>query len=238
MIWEMFEEQFHPSWHKKMKPWIESEDCDRVYAFLKKEGRRGKKIAPLSSNLFRAFKETPYDELKVVFFGLAPYHTFRNGIPVADGLFLGCSITERLQPSLEQFYKAIERDLYNGLNVNIIKDPDVNYLAHQGVLMCNISLTAEMNKPASHLKIWEGFVKYMLEEALFGTNVPIVFFGKEAAKYKRYVPPFTWHFEVSHPASASYDNIDWESENVFKKINKILKDNNGFEIKWAKDAEI
>jgi len=43
MIWENFEELFHPSWHKKIRPWVESEDCDRVYAFLKKESKRGKK---------------------------------------------------------------------------------------------------------------------------------------------------------------------------------------------------
>ena len=66
MIWENFQEFFHPSWHRKIRPWVESEDCDRVYAFLKKESKRGKKIAPLSSNVFRAFKETSYDELKVI----------------------------------------------------------------------------------------------------------------------------------------------------------------------------
>ena len=66
MIWENFEEHFHPSWYNKIRPWVESEDCDKVYSFLKSETRRGKKIAPLSSNVFRAFKETPLDELKMV----------------------------------------------------------------------------------------------------------------------------------------------------------------------------
>ena len=46
MIWEKFKDQFHESWHDKMRPFIESEECDKIYAYLKKEGGRGKKIAP------------------------------------------------------------------------------------------------------------------------------------------------------------------------------------------------
>lgn len=237
MIWENFKDSFHESWHHKMKPWVESEDCDKVYRFLKKEGKRGKKIAPLSSDTFRAFKETSFDELKVVFMGLSPYHTFRHGIAVADGLLMGCSNTGRLQPSLINWYDAIERELYNGLNLNLFRDPDLSYLAQQGVLLSNVSLTCEMNKPGSHLKIWEGFIQYLLSEVLFGTGVPVVFLGKEAGKYERWVAPFTHKFTVSHPASASYADMDWNSEGIFKKINKILKDSNGYEIEWIKKIE-
>lgn len=237
MIWENFKDSFHESWHHKMKPWVESEDCDKVYRFLKKEGKRGKKIAPLSSDTFRAFKETSFDELKVVFMGLSPYHTFRHGVPVTNGLLMDCSNTGKLQPSLEKFYDAIERELYQGLNLNVTKDPDLSYLAHQGVLLTNASLTVEMNKPGSHLKIWEGFIQYLLSEVLFGTGVPVVFLGREAGKYERWVAPFTHKFTVSHPASASYADMDWNSEGIFKKINKILKDSNGYEIEWIKKIE-
>lgn len=234
MIWENFKDSFHESWHKKMQPWVESEDCDRVYGFLKKESRRGRRIAPLSSDTFRAFKETSFDDLKVVFMGLSPYHTFRHGVPVTNGLLMDCSNTGRLQPSLMNWYDAIERELYNGLNLNLFRDPDLSYLAQQGVLLTNASLTVEMNKPGSHLKIWEGFIQYLLGDVLFGTGVPIVFLGKEAGKYERWVAPFTHKFTVSHPASASYADMEWDSEGVFKKINKILKDSNNYEINWMK----
>lgn len=234
MRFENFKDLFHESWHHKMKPWVESEDCDRVYGFLKKESRRGRKIAPLSSNVFRAFKETPFDELKVVFIGLSPYHTFRHGIPVTDGMLMSCSVTGKLQPSLDKFYSAIEKELYNGLNLNVMREPDLSYLAHQGVLLTNASLTVEMNKPASHLKLWEPFIQYLLSDVLYGTGVPVVFLGREAGKYERWVAPFTWKFTVTHPASASYNDTDWDSEGVFKKLNKILKDTNNFEIKWMK----
>ena len=233
MNWEKFKDQFHESWHAKMRPFIESEECDNIYKFLKSESQRGKKIAPLSQNVYRCFKETPLDEMKVVLMGMAPYHTLKQGSPVADGLLMGCSTTGVLQPSLQQFYDAIEREVYGGLCLHCDKNnPDVSYLAHQGVLMFNASLTTEINKAGSHIKLWEPFTKYVIEEILNPEQVPFVFLGKDAAQYARYVNPFIWTFVTTHPASASYKNTEWESGDVFRMVNKVLKDYNNFHIEW------
>ncbi len=234
MNWEKFKDQFDPSWHRFMQPFIESEPCDKIYAFLKEESKRGKKIAPLSSNVFRCFKETSYDNLKLVMMGMCPYHTFKNGQPVADGLLMGCSVTGERQPSLNMFYRGLELELYDGLCLTKDETADVSYLAEQGVLMFNAALTTEMNKAGSHIALWEPFTKYVLEEVLASTGVPIVFLGKDAAKYKKYISPFTWAFTVSHPASAAYMHSDWNTEGTFGKVNKVLKDNNNFEINWLK----
>lgn len=232
MNWEKFKDLFHESWHVKMRPFIESKECDDIYEFLKKESKRGKKIAPLSPNVFRCFRETSLDDLKVVMMGMCPYHTFLNDTPVADGLLMGCTVTGRLQPSLEKFYEGVENDVYDGLNLKYTKDPDVSYLARQGVLMVNAALTTEMNKAGSHIKLWEPFTKYLLEEVLSPTGVPYIFLGKDASVYQKYIPPFTWSFVLSHPASASYKQSEWDTEGVFTKVNKILKDNNNISIDW------
>jgi uracil DNA glycosylase len=212
MQWEKFADQFDESWHYKMKPFIESEACDAIYEFLKKEAKRGKKIAPLSSNTFRAFKETKFTDVKVIMIGMCPYHTFKNNEPIADGLLMGCSTTGYPQPSLDNFYNALEKEFHDGLNLKMIKNPDVTYLANQGVLMLNAALT--------------------VENVLDTTGAPIIFLGKDAAKYERYVAPFTWTFTLSHPASASYKNTDWDTEGVFKKVSEIVKQNNNLEIDW------
>ena len=232
MKFENFKNQFHESWHRRIRSFIESAECDKIYEFLKKEGGRGKKLAPLSSNTYRCFLETPFDDVRAIMVGMCPYHIFKNDQPVADGLLFGCSVTEQLQPSLEKFYEAIERELYNGLNVNYYKNPDVSYLAHQGVLMLNAGLTVEMGKPGSHNLLWEPFMKYLFQEVLDVIRVPIILLGKEATKIEKYIAPFTWTFKVSHPASASYSSTDWDSEGVFRKINKILKDTNNETITW------
>jgi uracil-DNA glycosylase len=232
MNWDKFHDKFHESWHPKIRPFIESAECDGIYDTLKKESARGKKIAPLSSDVFRAFKETPYDDVKVVLMGMCPYHTIKGGEYVADGLLMGCSHTETLQPSLDQFYNALEKDVYNGLNLKYVKTPDVRYLAHQGVLMLNAALTTEINKAGSHIALWQPFTEYLFTEAIALTQAPVVFLGKDAAKYTRFVAPFIWTFTLSHPASAAYSNTEWSSEGTFTNVNKILKDNNGWEINW------
>jgi uracil-DNA glycosylase len=235
MNWEKFKDFFHESWHSKMQPFIESEECDKIYAQLKKDSNRGKKIAPISSDVYKAFKLTPLTEIKVVLVGMCPYHTLHQGAPIADGLLMGCSNTNRLQPSLEQFYKALENDVHEGLNLNYYKNPDVSYLAEQGVLMLNAALTTEINKAGSHLELWEPFMKYLFENVLYYCGMPIVFLGKDAAKYSRYLAPMSWSFTLPHPASASYKNTDWDSEKVFTQVNKILMSNNGFKISWLQD---
>jgi uracil-DNA glycosylase len=183
-------------------------------------------------HVWRCFFETPLDDVKVVLVGLCPYHTLKNDAPVADGLLMGCSITEQVQPSLDQFYRAMEKEFYDGLNLSIIENPDVSFLAHQGVLMLNAALTTEINKAGSHLEIWEPFMKYLFEEVINYLGVPIVFLGKDAAKYKKYTGIFAHVFEVSHPASASYKGIDWDTEGVFTKVNRLLEENNGFSVMW------
>ena len=229
---DKFKDFFHESWHSKMRPFIESEACDNIYKHLKAESKRGKKIAPLSSVTYRCFKETSLDDLKVVMIGMCPYHTFYNGEPVADGLLMGCSVTGRLQPSLEKFYEGVEKDVYAGLSLKHAKNPDVSYLAKQGVFMYNAALTTEMNKAGSHIELWEPFTKYVLEEIVTPTGVPVVFLGKDASKYEKYTSPFSWNFSLTHPASAAYKQSDWDCEGTFTKVNKIIKDNNNFTIEW------
>lgn len=240
MNFDKFKHQFHPSWHNKIKPFIESKECDKIYEFLKKESKRGKKIAPDSRNTYRAFLETPLNEVKVVLLSYCPYHTFTyEHVPVADGLAFSCSITNKLQPSLEKFYEGIEDDLYNGLNLNYDKNPDLSYLAKQGVLLLNSALTVEANKAGSHQDTWHSFTKYVIEECLAYTGVPIVLIGKDAQIFERYMTPLThgYIFKIEHPSFAARSHAQWETQGVFKKINIILKQCNNFTINWLNEDD-
>jgi len=237
MLWSKFENFFHESYHHKMKPFIESEQCDKIYKYLKDRGVKGHKIAPNSNLTFRCFKETPLNEIKVIIAGFCPYHTFINGNPVADGLAMGCSVTNKLQPSLEKFYEGIENELFEGLNLNYDKNPDLMYLAKQGVLLYNVALTTEMNKAGNHLSIWDPFAKYFFEEVVGYSGIPVIFLGKEASKAEKYVTPFTHTFCLDHPAYAARINSDWDTKGAFNKVSRIIKENNNFEIKWLMTEE-
>lgn len=234
MNWDAFKFSFHESYHDIIKPFIESQECDELYAYLKLRGRERRKIAPLPSLTYRCFQETPLDKLKVCMIGMSPYHTTMGNIMVADGLLMGCSVTGKLQPSLTKFYEGLEKELHGGLNLTYVKTSDVSYLAKQGVLMLNASLTTEINKPGSHLQIWEPFIKYVFEFIIGPARIPTIFLGKEAARYKRWMPLMTWSFIVSHPASAAYNHTDWDTEGVFTKVNRVLLEDKKHAIQWLK----
>jgi len=239
MNWNTFKDQFHESWHPKMQKFVESKECDNIYEFLKKESRRGKKIAPSSINTYRAFLETPLDTLKCVLLSFCPYHTIINGVPVADGLAFSCGITGKQQPSLTKFLEGIENDVYNGLNLNYNKDmADLSYLAREGVLLWNSALTVEQSKAGSHQEKWAKFTKYVLEECLAYTGVPIVFIGGDAQEYMRYVSPLTHGhiFEIEHPSFAARNQQDWNTKGVFKKVTEIVRQNTKHEIDWLNEA--
>lgn len=233
MNWNNFKDDFHESWHSSIAPFIESKECDKIYEKLKADGRRGIQIAPLSSHTFKAFKETPLTDVRVVILGLCPYHTFVNDLPVADGLALSCGITGKMQPSLLNFYGAIEREVFDR---TMVKSPSLDYLAHQGVLLLNAALTTPKNKPFAHGALWEPFIKHLFENVIDTVGAIYVLLGKETHKYSRYIMPFSHIFKLSHPASAAYAGDDeWDSEGTFKKINILLNEMNNYKINWEND---
>ena len=234
MLWSKFEQFFHPSWHSKIKKFIESQECDEIYRFLKSESKSGKTIAPESKNVFRAFKETSLDDLKVVICLMDPYNKLINNKPIADGLAMSCSITDKLQPSLNCFYEGLLNE-FDSLRVkNYYKNPDLTYLANQGVLMLNTALTVEANKAGSHLEIWKPFTIFLFKEVFSNKGIPIVFLGKDAQLYKKHLGIFDNIYELSHPVSASYNNSIWKTNGTFEQISQTLKIINNEEIEWLK----
>lgn len=222
-------------WAPKFKAFIESSECDEIYKFLKAESLEGKVICPHRDDTFRAFRETPFGNLKCVFILQDPYHQVGKKddkvVYVADGMAMSCSNTGVCQPSLELFYKGIENDL----GQEVIRQPDLSYLAHQGVLLLNTSLTVEMSKPGSHSGRWDKFNDYLVQEVInyYTSGLVYVSFGVNAQVMAKTIVPFLhWGFEVEHPAFAARKDRDWNHQGIFTKINRILKDSNNEEILW------
>jgi uracil DNA glycosylase len=134
---EHFKDQFDESWHKWVKPIIESEKFNEAFSKLKLDGKT-KTIIPSSKsgNLFRIFREVKYNDMVAVVVGLSPYNVIIDGVEVADGIALSCSNTMKEQPSLTQWYNAMEKEFGE-----IVRNPDLSYLTKQGILMYNYSLS-------------------------------------------------------------------------------------------------
>ena len=231
MNWEKFKNKFHPSWHKHMKTFIESNECNEIYKFLKMESERGKSITPSSTNLYRPFLETPLNDIKCIILGDTPYLGEFDGVPVADGFLLSCGVTNKILPALSNFYMGIEMELHNGLNLSYYESPNVDHLAEQGVLMLNTSLTTESSNSKAHTKLWIPFIEYLIKNVFTITNVPIILLG-DASRFKECCT--FQYLELEHPKNVNKGST-WDTKGVFTKVNKIIKENNNFKIKWLYD---
>lgn len=226
-------------WQRKLLPFFEKPESDEIYSFLKNQSRHGSIICPEYINTFSAFNKCPFNNLKIVMIGMEPYSSIYEDKFVADGMAFSCSITNRIQPSLEYFWNAIRNDIGDD---SIEDSTDLSFLAEQGVLLLNCSLTVEKGKIESHMSLekdefktanlWESFQKHLLEEAMYSTSgIIYILFGKRAIKLKKYINPLGNHIlQTDHPSfHARSGNMYWDADNVFSKSNSLIKAMNGEE---------
>lgn len=235
-----FADQMHPSWHQKMQPIIESPEVYEIFQFLKSESKRGKKITPNSSDLFKSF-QVDLNQLKVVVTGMDSYPQFFNNKPAANGIAFDCRNYGRVSPSLQKLYEAWLDDCYRGREEELENVVDWNnlslqYLVDQGVMLTNAGLCTEKDKPGKYIELWRPFWKRVYED-VFATEAGLIFIylGREAQKLREFNIPFSHHLLLcEHPVAASYQEREMKHENVFSKANLILKNNNGeqSQIEW------
>jgi uracil-DNA glycosylase len=235
--WATFEGMFG-DWGRYFKDFFTSKKAWDIYQRLKEDSKKGAKIFPSSNNTYKAFKDCPPDKLQVILYGSDPYvGKYKDGKPQATGLALDCSNSPdgKCQPSLVAFWQGIAKEYGEEPEMAA----DLSFLPAQGVLLTNRALTAEYQKIGKHGDWWDDFQEYFLTEVIqpFFPGIPIVFMGKEAAKLQKWVFPLSNpSFVVEHPSYASRSGQDWDTKQVFHKVNQIIKQNNGeaYMIEWNK----
>jgi len=208
-------------WADKFKPFIESKAMWDIMQKVKQDSIT-ETIVPKSSDTFRAFATTNPKDLKVVFYLMDPYpRKYKDGTLQATGIAMDCSSSPdgKLQPSLDAFYDAMEKELGHKVN----RSKSLEYLHQQGVMMLNTDLTCKLNKTQSHEKLWEPFQEYFLDELLRSdTGIIYVLCGQASKRMERYINPYSTVYKLTHPAFAARSGIPWDSENVFQYINTEL----------------
>lgn len=242
-------------WAEFLKPFMcpdENGKCqyDEISAFLKTQYDGGKTIFPDKSQVFRAFKETPLKDVRVVLLGVEPYYKpgFSNGLAYS---------TNATRPKLlDWIYDAIEKDVYNGIDffkakrTGLLGKPTEEDTIHtwtsQGVLLLNQSLTVEQDLPGSHYDIWRPFTSYIVSN-LWRIKRDIIFIGwgaqaKELLNYRNEnvnngcvegVNIFhAFVLTSEHPIDAAKGKRTWVTDN-FSRTNLIIKCNGlGKPIEW------
>jgi uracil-DNA glycosylase len=182
---------------------------------------------PDYNNIFHAFSVTHLNDIKVVILGQDPYHEPNQ----AHGLAFSV-LCDKLPPSLINIYKEMSSDL--GININ--QDGNLDYLAKQGVLLLNTTLTVRMHEANSHSKFgWETFTDNVIKE-LDKNNNPIVFilWGSNARSKRKFITnPNHLIIESAHPSPLSSYRGFFGSK-PFSRTNSFLREKGVEEIKWVK----
>lgn len=212
------------------KEFIEIESKKDYYIKLKEfviNEYNNYKCYPPYKNIFHAFSITSLKDTKVVILGQDPYHEENQ----AHGLAFSV-LCKKIPPSLVNIYKEMESDL----NVKVNQDGNLDYLASQGVLLLNTSLTVREHLANSHSnKGWEIFTDNAIK-LLNEQDRPIVFilWGRNAISKTKYLNnPKHLVLTSVHPSPLSAYGGFFGSK-PFSITNKFLLDNNLAPIKWVK----
>lgn len=204
------------SWNEFFEKEKEQEYFKNLLSRLDEE-YNNKIIYPEKENLFRTFKETKLDDVKVVILGQDPYHEEQQ----ATGLAFSVPGGLKLPPSLKNIYQEIENE-YNYLMLN---NGDLTYLARQGVLLINAFLSVEAHKPLSHhFKEYEIFITHLFSY-LNSVDHPIVYmlWGNFAKKFAKLISnPNHLVIERNHPSPLSANKGGWFNQNTFIECDNFL----------------
>ena len=213
------------SWEEVLKDELDKDYFIKLLEFIKKEYET-KTIYPKMNEIFKAFRFTPYNKVKVVILGQDPYH----GENQAEGLSFSVKVGIQKPPSLINIFAELKNDLR-------IDPPNHGSLvswAEQGVLLLNATLTVVKDSPRSHAGHgWEIFTDEVIK-LINKKETPVVFilWGSDARSKKSLITNKN-HFiiESAHPSPLSAYRGFFGSK-PFSKTNNFLIKNNIEPIDW------
>ena len=202
---------------------------NEVVPFLRQE-YSSYECYPSKDNIFKAFYSIPNpSDIKVVILGQDPYHEPGQ----ANGLAFSVKENVKNPPSLENIIQEIQNEY--GYSTSRLESGDLTYLANQGVLLLNSTLTVRRGQANSHSECgWQTFT----DDIIRFINLlpqPIVFmlWGKYARRKKNLI--INRHnrliLETSHPSPLSA-NKGFLGCDHFKNCNKYLIENGVQPIEW------
>jgi len=218
---KLYQKLLPSGWGNRLKGFILSEEFDQILIALDKQIKDDKRFTPTFKQVFRCFEECPYDKLKLVMLFDSPYDM--HGI--ADGIPLSCSLTKDIENPLRHVMNEIRTTVYNHETYDY--DKDLKRWANQGVLMIHVSPTTQLFPGKPHFNIWKPFMTYLLDMLdTYNNGLNFAIFGENA--FNNYSQHITGNI-VTCPNPMLIRGIhgEWNSEDIFNKINKLIIESNG-----------
>ncbi|MBS0624687.1 MAG: uracil-DNA glycosylase [Verrucomicrobia bacterium] len=217
------------SWLELLQEEFEKPYIKKLENFLSQEVASGATVYPSFENIFNAFCQTSYGQVKVVIMGQDPYH----GPGQAHGLSFSVPKGVPAPPSLQNIFKELKEDLK-------IPQPAHGCLlewAKQGVMLLNATLTVRANEAKSHFgQGWEIFTDRVIQ-LLCERKEPLVFvlWGKSAYdKFQHIQRGTNSHLVLTapHPSPLSA-HAGFLGCRHFSKINEFLLKTGQKPIDWT-----
>ena len=151
----MIDPKIEENWKKVLVDEFQKPYFEALKAFLVEE-KKSQIIYPKSSNIFAAFDNTPFYNVKVVILGQDPYH----GENQAHGLSFSVQDGVPHPPSLQNIFKELRDDM----GCTIPKSGNLSAWAKQGVFLLNTVLTVRASEANSHRNQgWENFTDAVIK---------------------------------------------------------------------------
>ncbi|MGN6603315.1 MAG: uracil-DNA glycosylase [Ginsengibacter sp.] len=218
--------QIEESWKRELKEEFSKTYFQHIITFLKAEKASGKIIYPPGPLIFNAFKQTPFDRVKVVLIGQDPYHNKGQ----AHGLSFSVPDGVSKPPSLNNIFKELKNDL----GIEIPENGNLIKWAQQGVLLLNASLTVRQNEPGSHANIgWLQFTDNVIKRISDDKEGIVFLLWGKFAQEKQSLIDETKHFvlKAAHPSPYSANNGFFGCKH-FSKTNELLMKQHKTPIDW------
>lgn len=216
-----------PSWLKVLGAEFDKPYMKVLKDFLQQEKQAGYTIYPKGTDIFNAFKHTPFDKVKVVILGQDPYH----GVGQAHGLSFSVQKGVTPPPSLKNIYKELSDEFPD---FKIPNHGELTAWADQGVLLLNATLTVRAHTAGSHQnKGWEQFTDKVITELSEKREGLVFILWGSYAKQKEVLIDKSKHFIIksAHPSPFSAHSGFFGSK-PFSKTNEILKKEGKEPINW------
>ena len=210
------EVKIEASWKEVLSNVFKSSYFLQTAAHIKTELATGAKIFPAGNNIFNAFNQTSFGNVKVVILGQDPYH----GSGQAMGLSFSVPEGIKPPPSLVNIFKELKSDI----GLPIPTSGDLTPWAKQGVLLLNAVLTVREDEPASHAKIgWMHFTDAVIKKLSDEKKGIIFLLWGKFAEQKQVLIDETKHFvlKAAHPSPFSADKGFFGCKH-FSKTNELL----------------
>lgn len=219
-------ENLEKSWQEALKSEFEKSYLKEIEQALENDEKNWIIIYPKKENIFKAFKKTPFEKVKIVILWQDPYHWEWQ----AQGFCFSVPNWTKLPPSLKNMYKELQSSLWIKSSIS----GDLTSWTEQWIFLLNAILTVQKWNPASHAKIWwEKFTDSIIKTISDKKKWVIFLLWWAFAQSKKKLIDTSKHIvlETTHPSPFSaYRWFLWSG--CFKEVNRILRERWEKEIDW------